>query len=203
MSNNLICAVDIETTGLDPRIHEIIDLAIIPLDMNWGPDERYSPFNQRIRAEHPESAQEKALEKHGLDINQGASQKKARDNFISWLGENNITGRIQILGHNAGFDLNFLKAWTGNIGSFFHYLPIDTLQIAQAVQLATDFTYFQPYPDYKDSNYIHSGLGLPPVALELGVGIQETMCHTANHDARTAAKVAKRLFQIIRECIPY
>ena len=53
---NVICAVDIETTGLDPFWDEILQLAIVPLDLRNSqvlPDdvrELRSPLNIRIKA---------------------------------------------------------------------------------------------------------------------------------------------------------
>lgn len=61
----IIAAIDVETTGLDPRHHGIIELAIQPLDADFNISKDIKPFVGRIKARWPERADAKALEVNG------------------------------------------------------------------------------------------------------------------------------------------
>ena len=54
--SGIIAAIDIETTGLDPLYHDIIEIAILPLDGEFEPRADILPFVARIRARRPQNA---------------------------------------------------------------------------------------------------------------------------------------------------
>ena len=104
-----ICAIDIETTGLNHDYHEIIQWAILPLKHNFKPDTTIPPFNVQIMAQFPERASEEALEVNGLDITKGVPFfSDAKILFEVWKSANNIE-QIEPLCQNAFFDLGFLR----------------------------------------------------------------------------------------------
>ena len=51
-----LCAIDTETTGLDPNYNEIIQICILPLDSNIKPRKDVFPFYIEIVPDHPERA---------------------------------------------------------------------------------------------------------------------------------------------------
>ena len=48
-----LCAIDTETTGLEAGYHEIVEIAIIPLDSEIKPRTDVLPFNIFIKPDFP------------------------------------------------------------------------------------------------------------------------------------------------------
>lgn len=100
-----IAFVDLETTGLDPARHEILEFAVIcaeprTLKMIGG-------ANIRVRPEHIETADPKALEVCGYnekDWEDAVPLREAMESIAALL-----EGTL-IAGHNVGFDWSFLEA---------------------------------------------------------------------------------------------
>ena len=57
----IMAAIDLETTGLDAARCEIIDMAVVPLNADFTVSTEIPEFTSRIKAEHPETAEEAAL----------------------------------------------------------------------------------------------------------------------------------------------
>ncbi len=120
MNNNLLCAVDVETTGLIDSYHCLIQVAVLPLDGNLDPLD-VSPFYMNIRPVFPERASKKAMEVNGLDLEElkgCPSIWQVADCFEEWfVGLDLPTDKkIVYLTQNAPFDIPFLKHWLGALG---------------------------------------------------------------------------------------
>ena len=137
---NVICAVDIETTGLDPSQDEILQLAIVPLDLrnshqnsaDFANCELRSPLNIRIKALNPERMSAEAQKITGLDPYEGLNALDAKKAVNDWLRENNIEKVIPV-GHNyTKFDGPFLRNSQAVIyDEVFSHHELDTLIIAR------------------------------------------------------------------------
>lgn len=95
--------VDVETTGLDPLKHEIIEIAVVPLDDNQPPWRTY------IKPERIEDASPKALE-----INGYAAHPELWDDAPTLI-DVAPTIRTQLAGclpagQNVPFDMGFIQA---------------------------------------------------------------------------------------------
>ena len=126
----MIISIDVETTGLIPGFHEIIQVAYTPVD------DSIKPIQLRIKAKHPQRATQEALDVHGLDINIGTSAKTAKRKLYNWLKRWKIN-KIDPLGHNyASLDGPFQKAWLGhsNYQKNFSYRVRDTSSLAMALK---------------------------------------------------------------------
>ena len=102
--------LDTETTGLDPLIHEIIEIAVI----TQRHDGKVDRFVCRVRPAHIETAHPRALEINGYDPDlwQGAP-------VFSEIADE-LAARLKwgiIIGHNVEFDLSFLRAALQKCGS--------------------------------------------------------------------------------------
>jgi DNA polymerase III alpha subunit (gram-positive type) len=96
--------IDIETTGLDPLAHEVIEFAAICRNKE-GSEFKTAEF--KIKPEHIEAASPQALEVNGYTPEAWAgalSQKEGAEKMASV-----ISGCI-LVGHNVSFDLSFIQA---------------------------------------------------------------------------------------------
>ena len=137
--SNLFCAIDVETTGLDPEKHEIVQIAIQPLDHNFNILADVAPFYLDILPTRPENWQAwgecdpaKRLEQLQLT---GIDPNKAKELLEDWFMRLQlIQNRFIIpIGHNwFNFDKLVIKKWLGAtvFDSYFHYNARDTMLIA-------------------------------------------------------------------------
>jgi len=98
--------IDIETSGLDPFVHEILEFSIIRRDPKSGLESKDTIY---FEPQHIHTADPKALEINGYDPenNRNLVRKHplvALDHVISLLKD------TVIIGHNVSFDLDFIKA---------------------------------------------------------------------------------------------
>lgn len=138
MNGNLLCAVDVETTGLCAGFHEIWQLAILPLDSAYKPSKEFAPFYQEMRIQYPDRIDSKAIK---LSRNNFAlKQQRALDPFTcadmfeEWFHKLDlpIYKRIVPLAHNWPFDRSFLLDWLGEASffDFFHAHYRDSMAAA-------------------------------------------------------------------------
>ncbi len=99
--------VDVETTGLDPTRHEIIELAMVPF--TYGLDgvihETGEPFQSFNQPSSPIPAEITALT--GIDDAMVAGKSISTDDVDAYLAKADF-----ILAHNAGFDRQFLERFS-------------------------------------------------------------------------------------------
>ena len=136
----MYCAIDIETTGLEVGVHEIVQLAIVPLDDKLEPDAERAHIAPFIRPRHPERATRQAMETNGLVLSWLAKYGTARrfaaaavKKYVRALHPGN-TPRITPVGHNyAGFDAPFLREFLGArfYRKHFDYHVVDSMQAAK------------------------------------------------------------------------
>lgn len=132
-NGSIICAVDVETTGLDPSWNELCQLAILPLDNCYKPIQDIMPFNLHVRPSGPEVIDEEAvkIQKRRLDdlLTFGLTAERGVEQFIEWadrlplpLTGGGYRARIIPLGCNYPFDYSFLVAFLGNelYNVYFH-----------------------------------------------------------------------------------
>ena len=95
--------VDVETTGLDPSIHEIIEICIIT---EWQSGS-FEEWHTKIRPERIGDAHPRALEVNGY------TAEAWRNAPIMAYVINDIAARVSkglVIGHNVAFDLGFISA---------------------------------------------------------------------------------------------
>ena len=196
---NVICAVDIETTGLDPFWDEILQLAIVPLDLRNSqvlPDdvrELRSPLNIRIKALNPERMSGEARKITGLDPCEGLDVLDAMQAVNDWLRENNIEKIIPV-GHNyTKFDGPFLRnSQAVNYDEAFSHHELDTLIIARFANKLCEFRRMEKR---------FSCLKLMNLAADLRVS--QTDACSKPHDALSDATIAGEIFFKLLELIDF
>ena len=103
LSQRPLAFIDTETTGLDTSVHEVIEVAIV----KEHPDGRVEKWQSRIQPKNIEAAHPKALEVNGY-----TPEKWGEAPYLEHVAIDIATmlkGCV-IVGHNVGFDLDFLQA---------------------------------------------------------------------------------------------
>ena len=84
-----MCVMDTETTGLDPNWHEMIQIALLPLDSNLNVRKDVLPFYIELIPEHPERADPEAMsvnKQKFTDIAiRGHDREAAKDLLVEWI----------------------------------------------------------------------------------------------------------------------
>ena len=100
-----LVAIDVETSGVNPFQHQILSLALVPLDLSKSPLELYvnegEPEWQKIAADYFEGSRP-TWKANGLSASEAC---KALSSYI----ENVFGKQITVVGHNVGFDVAFLR----------------------------------------------------------------------------------------------
>ena len=190
LSGNLLVALDFETTGRRPGYHEIIQIAIVPLDHDLQSRSDAPVFYQNIRPEHPERCEKGAGLVHGIDMDllqlHAPSQERVIDLLCEWFNNLDLPpNRVVIpLAHNWPFESSFLKGWLGIelMDQMFHSHARDSMSLAGSIN---DRAFFmgQKAPFTK----------LSLVALCKKLGIVYENAHDALADCQAAAKLYRRL----------
>lgn len=56
LNGHIMAAVDVETTGLRPRYHDVIQVAVVPLNSDFKPLEGALPFYGEMQPRHPRTS---------------------------------------------------------------------------------------------------------------------------------------------------
>lgn len=117
----MICALSTKTTGLKPELHEVIELAIKPID---GDAVYY-----RIRPNKPENYDKVVQDINGISVQAANSFMSMEDAKKLIL---NTWQSIIVLGHNCIFDFTMLRATFGQDFNDVIYNRefIDTMDLA-------------------------------------------------------------------------
>lgn len=193
-----ICAIDCETTGLQPYLQEVIEIAIVPLNADFTVNANIPHFHTPIKPGHFETITEQALEVNGKTREQLETFPSRIDTvraFVIWFDTNAATRQLRNivpLGHNyGGFDKDFISAWLdptsrhGNAyNAFFHYHYHDSMIAAMYMNARQEVK----FPGSKPVFY---SVSLGAVCKRLG--FQNDQAHTAMGDAISSAEVYRRL----------
>lgn len=198
LNGSQICAIDTETTGLDPFLHEIWQIAIVPLDQHLEPRRGVLPFYIEMQPEKPELIDwtAKVMKTNREAINRamknGHDQFVAADLFVEWVEKldlpNNKYGNRKFiipLGHNYAFDRSFIQQWLGVdlYDTIFNYHFRDSMIVAGFLSdhAGTHGESSVPFPNIK----------LSKLASKLNVPLAKA--HDALQDALATAGIYKRL----------
>jgi DNA polymerase III epsilon subunit-like protein len=209
LNDNIICAIDTETTGLLPGYHEIVSIAIIPLNMDFDPDPILRPFSCLIRPNYPERWDLEAARINGLRekcMTHGLAHDRAIGMFFDWFDSLGLraTGSppyhkmIEPLAHNWGFDRSFINEWMGIDDEDGQYIADKyisrTFRDPRAIGpflndiAATKHQSAYPFPHHN----------LKQMCTKMGVKLYDH--HDAMQDAYAVADLYKRLLRVTISC---
>jgi len=197
-NGNQMCAIDVETTGRDAGYHEIVEICILPLDVNLKPRKDVLPFNIFLIPDHPERFDKSARACHGKNLayimKHGFERFAAIDMLQTWIDKLGLpftkskakSQRCKIipLAHNYVFDIAFVKAWLGNdqYNEWFFGHFRDTMQIA---------LYLNDHAAQHAEKVPFSKVGLGWLANQFN--IEHDQLHEALTDCRVTADVYKAM----------
>jgi DNA polymerase III epsilon subunit-like protein len=140
MNNNLLCAVDVETTGTVFGHHEIIQVAAVPLNHDFEPHPDYRFFYLNLAPDFPKRASKEATAKHGIKIEgleDCVSQVRGAELFEEWFNNLDLPmgKRLTPLAHNGGFERGFLSHWLGQeaYDAIWQSHPRDSMLLALSI----------------------------------------------------------------------
>jgi len=193
LQGSQLIALDTETTGLDPAIHEIFQIAIVPLDYNFLPREDVSPFVMSMRIESPETVDYAAMKKIGvsreklqLHTSMGIDQMTGVDIMLEWIETLKLPPmrRMCPIAQNWPHDRQFLLAWLGKelFDTLFHPQYRDLIPAAQLIN-DLNYTVGSNVP-FREANLS---------ALCRYFEIERAVKHDALNDAVATAEIYRRM----------
>ena len=87
---NIFAAIDLETTGLAPGWNDVLEIAVVPLAPDFTIDRSIPEFSCRVRAEHPDRIDPKAVAVNHLNPAEGKPLQDVEADLIRWAEENGI-----------------------------------------------------------------------------------------------------------------
>lgn len=140
MNANMVAAVDLETTGRRAGYHEIIQIAIVPLDSEFKPNPLAEPFIRYIAPKYKNRQERQSGFVHGLSLDDlilsAPSSEQVEKYLMEWFEKLDLPFKKAIipLAHNWAFESAFLKAWLGvdRVDELFHFHPRDSMVTAIA-----------------------------------------------------------------------
>lgn len=197
-NGDLLCAIDIETTGLDVERHEIWQIACIPLNADFVPEGKtldlYIAPDHPDRREHLAPGQDATFE---IARSSGLDKELAKDLFDRWfrgfgLPENKRL--IPVVMNWAGVDKPFLEKFFGitHMSMYFDARVRDLMRAA---------TFLNDHRAMNTNPVPFAGpraLGLKQIARALGIDTELYKFHDAVCDATiTALCYRKLLFEVL------
>lgn len=174
MRKHNLAFIDLETTGLDPERHEIIEIGCLVARPSL---EVIAEFEQKVRPTHLQTAEPEALNINGY-------------NEADWLFSVDLSQAVKLLaektadcimvGQNVSFDWGFLqKAFTQTgVRNQMHFHKLDVISMAYAK------LHGQSQPE-------RFGLS----ALAEYFKIEQKRAHSALDDVRVTFEIYKKLLQ--------
>ena len=175
-----IAFIDLETTGLDPARHEIIEAAVIRVDGETLAEIDHTDV--RVHPERIEDASPEALRINGYTP-EAWKNAASLGQALEWIAPL-LEGAV-LAGHNPGFDRAFLDAACRRLGlmpAWDHHL-LDTASLAWPLLASGEL----------------AGLSLDAVCAHLGIVRKER--HRALADAADCLEVARRMIPAIQQAV--
>jgi DNA polymerase III epsilon subunit-like protein len=193
-NGNIICACDVETTGLDPEEHEIWQLACIPLTFNLEQDKTRPVLELFIRPDILDTHDHRELALTETQIKMlestGFSPAEAIEQFDRWFEQLKLQEgrRIIPLAQNWKFDHQYMQQLLGydHYNYLFDGMHRDTLAAALFVNDMAEFL-GEPVP--------FSRTNLSVLCQKLGVKLDNA--HDALADSYATVDVYKKLLAMV------
>lgn len=119
-----LVAVDVETTGPDPFVHQILAASLVPFDLTARP---VTVYVRHESLNWTEQARQFFPKYRSEWQNSAVPPQEAAEVLADYLLRLSGPKELQFVGHNIGFDLSFLKGlWRGEAIPRVSHRTIDT-----------------------------------------------------------------------------
>ncbi len=137
MLNQTLAFVDIETTGLDRDIHEIIELAVVVAKIKDDELIVLDELNLKIQPKNIQNADPQALRVNGYNEADWIFAVSLEDAMSEFAKK---TQGAVFVAHNITFDYGFIEKAFKNtdIENKMHYHKLDTISIAFSINHQND-----------------------------------------------------------------
>ena len=146
--SSLYAIVDVETTGLNPNYHEMIDIGIIIINQNL---EIKGQYFSKVLPSFPERIDPMAQNINGFDLQRWTQEEAiSEEELINQMNIflNNYIGKPIFIAFNSWFDSGFvrnlLNEYDYKFNDWFDYRVLDIPSIALACG------YFPKTPDFNE-----------------------------------------------------
>lgn len=147
LNGDMMVVVDVETSGRIAGWHEILQIAVLPLDSEIEASKVHKPFYIHVAPEYPERVEPGAVRVNGLSAewleSHGVAQDRSVDLFEEWFKALDLPfgKRLCPIAHNWAFEKGFLTNWMGLEGfdSIFHPHSRDTQRVASFLNDAAGY----------------------------------------------------------------
>jgi len=177
----LLAFIDVETTGLVPGWHEMIDIGVVMTDLAGN---ELGKHFQRIQPRHPERLDEGARAVNAFDPDRWAAvgavdARTAVEGLRSFHRELAGDRSVLFVAYNSQFDAAFLdhlfRTADGSWRELYHYFVLDVPSMAWSLGLR----------------------GLTGQALAEALGVQDEPRIAQDHTGLTGAQLNARLYRAI------
>jgi DNA polymerase III alpha subunit (gram-positive type) len=189
LNGHIMCAIDVETTGLQAGYHELLQVCFLPLNAQLVPRDDLPVFDVKIKPLRPDRIDQKAASVNKIQmsdiIRTGYEPDVAFALFEHWYDRLPLPERKRIipLAKNWPFDRAFLIEWMG--WENFNHRIDGRARDAQVVAC-----YMQDHADFQGEQIpFANGIRLTSLAAELGIEVIHEATHDALYDCMLTAKV--------------
>ncbi len=193
MTESHLVFFDLETAGLDPKRHPIIQVAAIAVDENLSPVEA---FEAKIRFDEKKANKNSLRKNHfhrGVWAKEAQEERQVAIEFAEFLrrhaaidmtSSSGHTFRVaQLVAHNASFDGPFLQDWFDRIGIFLPARRQVLCTLQRAMWWCSENPHAIPPGDFK----------LASLCQHFGVPFHAAAAHEALADVTATMELYRRM----------
>jgi DNA polymerase III epsilon subunit-like protein len=189
MNDNVLAAMDVETTGREPGRHEVCQIGIVTLDCHLNPVDH---FYTNVCPQYPDRIHPEAVATHGLTwevLREAPDKFTACDSLWDWFQSLELVPgkRLIPLCHNCQFDIPFVQFMLG-FDAFYEIFAYPTRD-TQAI-----ITGIMDKGAYNGTHTKFTRASLGNACEVLGIDLPDH--HDALADAIATAKVYQKLMQL-------
>jgi DNA polymerase III epsilon subunit-like protein len=201
LNGNLLCSIDVKTTGLDSTEHEIYEIGILPVDSFLFRRKDRKPLDLLIRPNYPDKIDWNFLEKNNMKLQiakaleEGHPQHVAMKLFYRWVEDLQLPQRKQIapIGYNYSHESRFLRQWIGNLNYNVVFDDSNLRDVRVLARIINDFA------DIRGVIYPFRKVRLDYLAHTLNVYKDYGSIRSALHDAAIACDVYRQMLEMLRK----
>lgn len=204
LNGSLLVSVDTETTGLNPFIHDVWQVAVVPLYPDFTVNKDLRPWYYNIRPARPKNLDHGIFRKIPVDrvthaLLHGMDYWRAADHFVEWVDSlplpytpSGIRKKLIPVAQNWYHDRPFMQSWLTpeTFDDIFHPWCRDLLPVTQFIN-----DWYERHNIQKEHS---TAIDIPFPKASLGyicsvLGVTNEQAHDAFHDAIATAECWRRL----------